>query len=173
MKLFRILLSVFLIAFCLPECAKNNVSNPDDLNQADRSFIFTASLRNGAFLQLADSATLKTSDSAIKRLADTIVVDYTKLETDFTRLANGLSFYFPDSLDATQLSFKLRLDTLSGRTYDSVYIHQLVVEHDSALAVFNREVAEGFNVKLKSFANSWLPALQRNRKTADSIANLY
>lgn len=167
------MIAVFLVAFCFSDCAKKNVANPDDLNQTDREFIFNASLRNGAILQLADTAIVKTSDSAIKKLADTIVADYTKLETDFTRLANGLSFYFPDSLDANQLAFKLRLDTLTGRVFDSVYIHQLVIEQDSALAAFNKEVSNGFNVKLKFFASSWLPALQRNRKTADSLAKLY
>lgn len=166
-------MSVCLLAFCFQHCAKNNVANPDDLNQTDREFIFNASLRNGAILQLADTALVKTSDSAIKKLADTIVADYTKLETAFTSLANGLSFYFQDSLDAKQLAFKIRLDSLSGRVFDSVYIHQLVIEHDSALASFNKEIAEGFNVKLKFFASTWLPALQRNRKTADSLAKLY
>lgn len=173
MSFVRKIIGIALVAICFTDCAKNNVSNPDDLNQTDREFILSASLRNGAILQLADSAIIKTSDSLIKKLADTIVIDYSKLEFDFTRLANGLSFYFPDSLDEKQLAFKLRLDSLTGRKYDSVYIHQLVIEHDSALASFNKAISDGFNVKLKAFAGAWIPALQRNRKTADSIASNY
>lgn len=164
---------VVIFGVSLTQCLKTETASPDDLNQTDREFILAASLRNGAILQLADTAVAKTTDSAIKRLADTIGVDYSNLETDFTRLANGLSFYFPDSLDAKQLAFKLRLDTLNGRIFDSVYIHQLVVEHDSAIASFNKQVAEGFNIKLKQFSTTWIPVLQRNRKTADSIAKLY
>jgi len=88
-------------------------------------------------------------------------------------IASGLGLYAPDSLDAKHVALKGQLSLLSGRAFDSVYIHSQVEDHQAAIDLFEDQVADGKQQDLKNFANETLPNLRMHKAHADSLANLY
>ena len=154
-------------------CNKDNGNNPNDINQADRDFIFNASFANAGELNISTMADTVASDSLIKTFASMMVTDHRSIEQTFTAIAKGFSYYTADSLNAEYLALQQQLDSLSGREYDSVYIHSSVKSHSDLIAYSTDEINNGINPQLKNFATSILPILQSHKKTADSLALKY
>ena len=167
----KIILPLFVILATI-SCDKDS-NSPNDINQADRDFIFNASFANAGELNISAMADTMAADSLIKDFAGMMVIDHTSIEQTFDALAADFSYYAGDSLNAEYLALQLQLDSLSGREYDSVYIHSSVKTHTDLIAFTNDEIANGINPPLKNFASSILPILKSHLKMADSLALKY
>ena len=166
-------IAMILVLILASVACTKNTNTPNDINQADRDFIFNASFANAGELNISTMADSVSTDSLVRDYAGMMVVDHTNIEQSFSAIASGFSYYSSDSLNAEYLALQQQLLTLSGREYDSVYIHSSVETHVNLIAFANDEIANGINPPLKNFATSILPTLQMHLKMADSLALKY
>jgi putative membrane protein len=151
-------------------CDKNdNNNNNTDVNSTDRNFALQAAMSNFAEIDAGQAAAAKGS-AAIAGFGQMMVTDHTMAKGMLDSLASSYTLPAPDSLDAEHAALKTQLAALTGRDFDSVYIHSQVNDHQKAIDLFNDEVSNGHNYQLTNFASSLLPKLQMHLQMADSIA---
>lgn len=170
LKLLPLLASICLLAACIK--ADDN-ADLNDVNQADRDFIFKASFANSNELAISRLADTVASDSAVRNFAHQLVEKHRALRLSFDKVASGFSYYAGDSLNAGSLALQQQLLILNGRAFDSVYIHSRLANQTLLLNSFNEEVNNGINTRLKAFAAANISLLQSNKKTADSLAQFF
>jgi len=166
------IITFLLLSLSILSCNKN-VTSPNDINQADRDFIFHGSFANAGELGISALADTVSTDSTIMDFAGYMVTQHTSIEQIFSSLADNFSYYTADSLNAENLALQQQLLTLSGREFDSVYIHSRVKNHTDMIAIFTDEKNNGLSPHLKTFADSVLPVLQMHLSMADSLAQKY
>ncbi len=163
----------FLLASLFILSCDKNVTSPNDINQADRDFVFNGSFANAGELGISALADTTSTDSTIMDFAGQEFTEHTSIEQIFTSLGDGFDYYTADSLNAENLALQQQLLTLSGRAFDSVYIHSRVKSHTDMIAIFMDESNNGLSPHLKTFADSILPVLQMHLSMADSLAQKY
>ena len=161
-----------LVSLSILSCDKN-VTSPNDINQADRDFVFNGSFANAGEFGISRLADTTSTDSTIMDFGGNEFIEHTNIEQVFTSLAGGFDYYTADSLNAENLALQQQLLTLSGREFDSVYIHSRVKSHTEMIAIFMDESKNGISPHLKTFADSVLPVLQMHLSMADSLAQKY
>jgi putative membrane protein len=169
-KFFSLAVVICSLAACIK--ADDN-ANLNDVNQADRDFIFKASFANSNELAISRLADTVASDTALRKFAHQLVEKHSALRSSFDKVASGFSYYAGDSLNAESLALQQQLLGLNGRAFDSVYIHSRLANQTLLLNSFNEEVNNGINTKLKAFAAANIPLLQANKKTADSLVQFF
>jgi hypothetical protein len=68
------------------------------------------------------------------------------------------------------LTLRNQLLALSGRAFDSVYIHSLAKDCERAFELFLQETVTGENEQLRDYSASLLPDIQLHLRMADSLA---
>ncbi len=75
----------------------------------------------------------------------------------------------------TYLLFPLAamLSAMTGRSFDSAYVHGQVTDHQTAVTLFQNENISGNNTKVKTYVNNYLPVIEMHLMMADSLATKY
>jgi Predicted outer membrane protein len=166
------MLSVGIFTGCDKDDDDNN-NNNNGVNNTDREFTVMASMSNYAEIQAGQLADNKAQNEGIDDFGEMMVEDHTNAGNQLKSIASELSLQVKDSLDAEHVLLMDTLQTVTGRAFDSVYIHSQVRDHHKAIALFQNEAQNGQNMKLKKFANDLLPKLQMHLHHADSLSKVY
>jgi putative membrane protein len=162
----RIFLTAMVAA--LVSCNKSNDNN--SVNPTDRDFTRKATMANTAEIDAGQTASTKGTSTDVKSFGQTMVNDHGSARSDLHNIANDLKLSAPDSLDAQNMALAAQLATLSGRSFDSVYIHSQVAAHMQTITLFQNEIKSGTNNRLKTYANNQMPHLQTHLQNAQTIA---
>src|SRR4051812_9599845 len=157
-------------------CACNNNDNSDTnniVNGTDSMFVMKAGMGNTAEVQAAQLALTKSTDSSILNFANSMIADHTAAQNSLKSIASNYSLTPPDSVDAAHAQMAIELSLLSGRAFDSSYIHGQVVDHQSTVQLFQTEGTSGNNTNFRNFADTTLPKLKMHLDSANSIASHY
>lgn len=159
--------------FCSCDNNDDNNDMSQQLNSTDSSFVTMAGMSNTAEIQAARLADSLSTDSVILDFANKMIEDHSATQSSLKTLAGQYNLTVPDSVDAQHAAIMAQLATMTGRAFDSMYIHQQVVDHQAAIDLYNGETNNGNNGQLKNFATTTLPHLNMHKASADSIAALY
>jgi putative membrane protein len=102
-----------------------------------------------------------------------MINDHGTAKSQLQSIANDLKLNAPDSLDAQNKQLATQLALLTGRSYDSAYVHSQVTAHTQTIALFQNEINSGVNTRLKNYANTQMPHLQTHLQNAQSLAAQY
>jgi putative membrane protein len=169
----KILIACALSATLLFGCDKDDDDTDPEYNSTDREFVMKASMANTAEIDAGSLASTKATDGGIQDFGEMMVSDHTTAKSQLKDIADDLRLPAPDSLDAEHVALKTLLMSLSGRAFDSAYIHSQVKDHQAAIDLFNTQVQNGRNQRLKDYASGQLPHLQHHLDMADSLAAPY
>jgi putative membrane protein len=163
--------ATLLISIAFVSCDKEDDNNKStDVNSTDKDFVMHASMANRAEIDAGQLAATQATDGSIMNFGQFMVTEHNAAKAELTGLADSLQLQAPDSLDAEHVTLGAQLLTLDGRAFDSVYIHSQVTDHQKAIDLFQNEINNGNNSRLKNFANSQMPHLQQHLHIADSLA---
>jgi putative membrane protein len=161
------IIAIAMIA-ALVSCSKSNDNN--NVNPTDMDFTKKATMGNTAEIDAGQTASTKGTSTDIKNFGQMMVNDHGTARNDLHVIAKDLKLSAPDSLDAQNVALAAQLATLSGRSFDSVYIHSQVAAHVQTISLFQDEIKNGMNNRLKTYANNQMPHLQTHLQNAQSIA---
>jgi putative membrane protein len=170
MKILKLTLAGCLAACCLISCSEDD---DDQLNSQDRTFLTQASISNTAEVNAATLASTKATNGAVKAFAMHMLSQHNTAQTDLKNLGANVGHAVKDTLDPAHVTIAMQLSAMSGRAFDSAYIHTQVIDHQATITFFQNEQSAGQHEDVKRYANTYLPHIQSHHQRADSIARAY
>jgi putative membrane protein len=143
-----------------------NPSGQGNLSKSDQTFIKNAAAANEAEIKLGRLAEKKGSTEQVRKMAQTIVDDHTKVNNQLKTIAGQEGFTIPLELTPDQKAAYDKLSSLSGAEFDKAYMDRLKQDHQKAISLYQNEANNSTNPQLKSFAQQTLPALEQHKDMA-------
>lgn len=151
----------------LSACNKNN---DDDLNSTDQTFMAQVAMGNRAEIMAGQLAATKGNSAAVKAFGQMMVTEHTMAQTDLQNLASSLNVSLPGGVPPEDSLLMIRLNSLSGRSFDTAYINSQVMDHQKTLNIFQMELNNGNHQSVRNYASQYLPHIQMHYQKADSIS---
>ncbi|HEX8357626.1 MAG TPA: DUF4142 domain-containing protein [Segetibacter sp.] len=171
MKFRKVIVAGCLLGgVALSSCGKDD---NEELNNTDRDFMIKSSISNNAEVGAATLAVNKATNLAVKAYATHMLMEHGMAQTDLKNLGNSVSYPIKDTLDPAHVAIANQLSMLSGRQFDSAYIHTQVVDHQVTLTNFQNEQNNGQHRDVKNYANTYRPHIEAHLVRADSIATSF
>jgi putative membrane protein len=143
-------------------------AEPNNLSQADRTFMTKASYSNRAEIEFGQTAQDRGSHAAVKDFGQHMVNDHSLALNELDSLADRWNVDLPNGLDSLHTAKKQQLSSMSGHQFDTAYLNSQLKDHIEAIALFQNEAANGQEQRLKDYANKYLPHLQMHKAKVDS-----
>lgn len=150
----------------------NKVKEPD-WNATDEKFIRMAAYGNHNEMEAGALDTAKATDLSVKEFGRMMITDHMNAQDELKRIAKDKKEDIPSEADAAHKAMLKEMMSLSGRAFDSMYIHSQVKDHKEVIALFQEELNKGKDQDLKDYANKYLPAIQMHLNRADSTASRF
>jgi putative membrane protein len=141
------------------------------LSAADKTFATEAAHGGLAEVQMGQLAIQKASSPQVKQFAQRMVQDHTQANQELMQLGKSENLTLPTQIDATHKSEMDRLTALSGNAFDTAYMQQMVRDHQTTVADFQKQAQSGTDAALKAFAQKQLPILQQHLQMAQASAS--
>jgi putative membrane protein len=122
-----------------------------------------------AEVKLGQLAQEKGSSDTVKTFGKRMVDDHSKAGDKLKEVASRESITLPSDLSAKDQATYDRLSKLNGAAFDRAYARDMVKDHETDVAAFQKEANAGKNDSLKSFASETLPTLQDHLKQAKEM----
>jgi putative membrane protein len=140
------------------------------LSRSDRDFATKAAQDGMAEVALGELATRQASNEEVKQFAQRMVRDHSKANDELKELASRKGITLPSEVQGKQKALQDRLGKLSGADFDREYMRAMVKDHDSAVALFEKESRTGGDPELKAWAEKTLPTLREHQTMARELA---
>lgn len=146
--------------------ASGTVSGSSTVPAADSEFARQACQTGVAEVEIGRLAMQNTRNSAVRRFARTLSRDHARAEQELAALF-GRKGIPPEGELANDFQGSLqRLAGLKGGAFDAAFKEQVIADHENAIALFEKQAAEGTDADLKAFAEKRLPQLREHMETA-------
>jgi putative membrane protein len=136
---------------------------------ADAHFAKEAAQGGMAEVKLGQLAQEKGSNDSVKSFGKRMVDDHSKAGDKLKEVASRESITLPTDLSVKDQATYDRLSKLNGAAFDRAYARDMVKDHETDVAAFQREANAGRNDSLKSFASETLPTLQDHLQQAKEM----
>lgn len=136
------------------------------LAQSDEAFAKDAASGGMAEVKLGELAQEKGASSTVKEFGKRMETDHSKADDRLKSVASKDNISLPSDMSAKDRATYDRLSKLSGTEFDRAYALDMVKDHESDVAAFKKEAANGTNADMKQFASETLPTLEDHLKLA-------
>jgi len=164
----KYLLPAVILAFI--SCTK---SREDYDATSDEDFILQASVVNTTEIDIGNLVPAKGIDEGIKAFGQNTTRYHKQIQTQLKGIAMTLNLDTADSMDLQHILLRNQLLNLSGRAFDSLYIHTRVQDYQQATKLFFQEVITGQSSQLRDYSASILAQLEVYLHQADSLVAKY
>jgi putative membrane protein len=138
---------------------------------ADRRFAREACIGGMEEVQLGQIAVKNAQSDKVKQFGQRMIDDHTKAGDQLKQIASKNNLTLPNEVDAKGKALIDRMSRLNGAAFDKAYMRDMVKDHESDVAAFQKEADGGSNADLKSFAGQTLPTLQDHLRMAKEDNN--
>jgi putative membrane protein len=135
----------------------------------DAHFAKEAAQGGMAEVKLGQLAQEKGSNDSVKDFGKRMVDDHSKAGDKLKGLALRENITLPADISAKDQATYDRLSKLNGAAFDRAYARDMVKDHETDVAAFQKEANAGKDDSLKSFASETLPTLQGHLKQAKEM----
>jgi putative membrane protein len=140
-------------------------SNPD------MSFAKDAAQGGMAEVKLGQMAASQAQNPKVKAFGQKMVDDHSKAGNELSSIAQRKNVTLPADVSSKDKATMDRLSALSGDAFDKAYMSDMVKDHQTDVADFQREANSGKDDDFKGFAAKTLPTLQEHLRMAKDAAN--
>lgn len=168
--IMKSLLSCTILLGALTVSGLSAATSDTPMSAADSHFATKAAAGGMAEVKLGELALKNASSADVKTFAQTMVDDHSKANDKLKSIAGKHSINLPTSLDAKDQATYDRLSKLQGAAFDRAYMQDMVKDHKTDVAEFQKEANSGKNSDIKQFASDTLPTLQHHLSMAQQTA---
>jgi putative membrane protein len=139
-----------------------------DVSKEDKEFANEAYQASLMEIKLGELAPTHASSQEVKTLAQHMVTDHTKANTDLKALAGKRNI--PMSYEMTDKT-KEKVDKMAekkGKDFDEAYSECMVKDHKDAIDLFEKEAKHGTDGDVSRWASNTIPTLQHHKEMAES-----
>jgi putative membrane protein len=137
---------------------------------ADQVFVREALQHSMAEVQLGQLALQKSSNDDVKRFAQKMIEDHTKLSDQINQVAVQMKVKAPDSPSKKDKSAIARLQAMNGDDFDKAYIKDMVKDHEQDEKSFRQEAQNTINPLLKNVVVQGAQAIDEHLHMIQQIA---
>lgn len=159
-----------VVAFTSVLLASACVEDDSNVTTMDRHFVRESTYTSRAATLLGSVAMLRAEYVEIQNFGESMITEYENALTELEAVADEVDVVPPDGYAENFDAAKDRLNGLGGYEFDTAYIHHQVKIHREAAALFEREIAEGNDVKIRDYAVKYLARVRKNLHRADSLS---
>jgi putative membrane protein len=138
--------------------------------QADREFIRDVSAINTMEIRLGKMAQEKAKADAVKRFADRMVTDHTRLQDEWASMASSNQIPFKPGMGRLHQQKVDRLKKVSGEAFDRAYMTTVFDHHQAVVRYFEKEGRSARSSQVRQLVAADLPTLQEHLRTAREVA---
>ncbi len=173
-RLQKTMLSILTIALVFSACSNDDddVVPGNGLSIIDIDFMTKAAAGNKNEAMVGTVAAQQGRDSSIRWFGSMMVMDHNAAYDELSKIANSVSTNIPTDADSAHIALKLRLQGLSGYSFDTAYIQSQIKDHNEAITLYQHEIDAGSHASVKAYAVKILPKIKMHKASADSIAAL-
>jgi putative membrane protein len=178
----NILTTLSVAAFLAAGCAANrhehmgasasgseSVSGSAGVAAEDSHFARQACQAGAAEMEIGKLAAQNTRNRDVRRFASTLSKDHARAEKELAAIfARKEIAPEPQLADSFQHSLQ-RLAEMKGGAFDAAFKEQVIADHEKAIALFEKQAAEGSDSDLKAFAQRRLPHLRDHLEMARAL----
>ncbi len=126
---------------------------------SDADFMMKAA--SGGMMEVeAAKQAQKSGDAMVKGVADMILKDHTKANTELMALAAKKSIKLPPGpIDEAKTTLD-KLMAVSGKEFDRMYLDEMNMAHEKDIAMFDAKSKDAKDTDIGAFATKTLPALR-------------
>jgi putative membrane protein len=149
---------------------KTGVNSAIGISPSTQDFVTEAGQSDMFEIQSSNMA-LGSADAPTKSFAQTMITDHTKTSTDLkAMLGKGeTQATLPTTMSSAQQGMIDKLKELHGADFDKLYHSNQVSAHKDAVSLFQRYGKDGADAKLKTWASTTEPALEKHLKMAQNL----
>ncbi|HEX4123231.1 MAG TPA: DUF4142 domain-containing protein [Tepidisphaeraceae bacterium] len=137
----------------------------------DKMFVLTGYMSSTMEIQMAQQALGKTQNAQIQRLANHLIKDHERLDSQFERVAQQLSVELPQGTPELAKAQLDALGSLPGHEYEVQLLATLDASHEEAIACFQATAANSKDAQVKHLANEFAPILQQHLAMVQQTAS--
>jgi predicted outer membrane protein len=146
------------------------VEDDSNITSMDRHFVKESTYTSRATALLGSVAMLRAEYAEIQNFGESMITEYESALTDLEAVADEVDVVQPNGYAESFEAAKDRLNQLGGYEFDTAYIHHQAKIHRQAAALFEREIVEGNDVKIRDYAVKYLARVRKNLRRADSLS---
>lgn len=135
----------------------------------DAHFAKEAAQGGMAEVKLGQLAQEKGAKDSVKSFGKRMVDDHSKAGDKLKEVTSRENITLPTDISAKDQATYDRLSKLNGAAFDRAYARDMVKDHETDVAAFQKEANTGRDDSLKGFASETLPTLQDHLKQAKEM----
>ena len=135
----------------------------------DRKFVEEAAGGGMAEVKLSQLALEKSTNPAVKELAQNMVTEHSKANDELKALATTKSVPVTAELPKAAQKKYDDLSKLAEAKFDKEYVAALVDDHKKTVKLFEKEAKSGDDSELKAWADKTLPTLKHHLAMVETL----
>jgi putative membrane protein len=145
-------------------------STDAQLARADRGFLEQAAQNGHAEIEASRLAVQKSGDPQVKRFAQTMIDEHTRMGQELQALARSKGMDVPQEPSMMQKARLKLLSTSDGDDFTRRYVDSFGLEaHRDTIKLFQEAARDAQDPEVKAFASRGMPALQRHLTMAGEL----
>jgi putative membrane protein len=151
---------------------KTNANDPNSTGAAakttatDTKFAKDAAIGGMAEVEMGKVAVKNAQSDKVKQFGQRMIDDHTKAADQLKSVAAKDNITLPTDLDAKHKAMVDKFSAMKGPEFDRAYMKDMVKDHQTDVAEFQKEANSGTNYDLKNWAGTTLPTLQEHLRLA-------
>jgi putative membrane protein len=141
-------------------------------DEDDAKFIKEAAEGGMMEVKLAQLALTKTTSPEVKKLAQHMLDDHTKANTELKALAAKMNITIPSDISMDNQKMYDNLGKKTGAEFDKEYADMLVKSHKKSISKFETCGEKGKDPELKKWASGKIPVLKHHLEMAQQTQEL-
>jgi putative membrane protein len=138
--------------------------------RSDESFMKEAAHAGAAEIEASKLAAAKAKNADVKKFADTMVADHTKVADELKALAATKNVKLPDGPSVAQKAELKLIDAGDNDKFDERYAkHFGVKAHEDTIKLFEEASREAKDADVKAWAAKTLPGLRHHLEMARAL----
>ncbi len=133
---------------------------------SDHAFAMKAAEGGLSEVELGRIASQNAGDDSVRQFGRTMVDDHSRDNDELKQIAANKGIALPSSVSSKDGRTAEKLRKMNGPAFDRVYMKDMVADHRSDIAEFEREARSGRDPDLKAFAQKTLPTLRQHLQMA-------
>ncbi len=146
------------------------LGSPTQASAQDKDFLKNATQGSNFEIEAAQLALQKSSDDGVKKFAQMMIDDHTKLNEQMKPVAAEAGVTPPTGISKKDEKLIAQLKAASGPAFDKRYIDIMVADHSADLKEFKNEASGGQLASEKSAATQATPIVDHHLQEAKALA---
>jgi putative membrane protein len=132
----------------------------------DARFAKDAAIGGMTEVEMGKIAVKNGSNDKVKQFGQRMIDDHSKASDQLKSVAAKDNITLPTELDAKHKAMVDKYAAMTGTAFDRAYMRDMVKDHQTDVADFQKESNSGSNYDLKNWAGATLPTLQEHLRLA-------